>query len=140
MATHEPEQTPKAGARPRARGCAGLFFVIMLVLAALWGGGLGAFIWLLDDSRGAITTLETYRPRIGSKVYSSDGVLLGEFTTAEVRKLINLSEIPLNLQKAFVATDTVPHSLLVFAAWAFGMFALGYVFFALSQRRFADEV
>jgi lipopolysaccharide transport system permease protein len=55
-------------------------------------------------------------------------------------QLASMPDGALIAEKAFVATDTVPHSLLVFAAWAFGMFALGYVFFALSQRRFADEV
>ena len=34
----------------------------------------------------------------------------------------------------------VPHHLLVFAAWALGAYAVGYCFFVLSQRRFADEV
>jgi penicillin-binding protein 1A len=77
----------------------------MVVIAAAWGGMLGAFVWYIDDAKTTIDALEEYRPKIGSKVYSSDGELLGEFTTAEVRQLINLNEIPLNLQKAFVATE-----------------------------------
>ena len=42
--------------------------------------------------------------------------------------------------EAFVEGDTVGHSLVVFSAWAAGTFVFGYLFFALSQRRFADEV
>jgi len=34
----------------------------------------------------------------------------------------------------------IPHHLGVFALWALGVYVLGYAFFVLSQRRFADEV
>ena len=34
----------------------------------------------------------------------------------------------------------VPQHVLVFAAWALGAYVVGYAFFVLSQRRFADEV
>ncbi|HIJ65555.1 MAG TPA: PBP1A family penicillin-binding protein [Candidatus Hydrogenedentes bacterium] len=94
----------RAGIVPR-RGCAGIFFCIMVVLAAIWGALLGAFVWVLESEDAAIAALDDFRPRIGSKVYSSDGVLLGEFTTAEARQLVGLSEMPLHLQKAFLATE-----------------------------------
>ncbi|MEO0649808.1 MAG: ABC transporter permease [Planctomycetota bacterium] len=42
--------------------------------------------------------------------------------------------------EAFVEGDAVGHSVLLFSAWAIGVFVVGYIFFALSQRRFADEV
>jgi lipopolysaccharide transport system permease protein len=45
-----------------------------------------------------------------------------------------------SVPEAFVEGDTVAHSLGVFSLWALGAFLVGYVFFALSQRRFADEV
>jgi lipopolysaccharide transport system permease protein len=32
------------------------------------------------------------------------------------------------------------HSLLIFGAWAVGVFVVGFVVYALSQRRFADEI
>jgi ABC-type polysaccharide/polyol phosphate export permease len=41
---------------------------------------------------------------------------------------------------AAVSVDSVPHHLAVFALWAVGLYALGYGFFVLAQRRFADEV
>jgi len=39
-----------------------------------------------------------------------------------------------------VAVAEIPHHLAVFSLWALGVYALGYGFFVLSQRRFADEV
>lgn len=41
---------------------------------------------------------------------------------------------------AAVSVASIPHHLLVFGAWAVGAYALGYGFFVLAQRRFADEV
>lgn len=43
-------------------------------------------------------------------------------------------------EAAFVEGDQVAHSLMLFATWSVAVFVVGYVFFALSQRRFADEV
>lgn len=39
-----------------------------------------------------------------------------------------------------VSVADIPMHIEVFALWALGAYALGYVFFVLSQRRFADEV
>ena len=39
-----------------------------------------------------------------------------------------------------VSVAAVPAHLALFALWALGAYALGYVFFVLAQRRFADEV
>ena len=107
------ESDPTAGLRPpsleapprkRRRGCGGLFFCFLLVVGALWGACLGTFRWIVNDAKSTIATLEDFRPKIGSKVFSSDGVLLGEFST-EQRELVRLSEIPLYLQKAYIATE-----------------------------------
>ncbi len=87
-----------------SRGCGMVFFAIMIVAGALWGAALGGFVWILDQSESTIEALEAFRPKIGSKVYSDDGVLLGEFTR-ESRQLVPLSEIPLHLQKAIVGTE-----------------------------------
>lgn len=87
-----------------SRGCGLVFFALMIIAGAVWGGALGAFVWVLDESESTIEALEEFRPKIGSKVYSSDGVLLGEFTR-ESRQLVPLSEIPLHVQKAFVGTE-----------------------------------
>jgi len=89
------------------RGCAGLFFFLMLVMGSLWGAGLGVFVWVLEDGKSTIATLEEFRPNIGSKVFSSDGELLGQFTIEE-RQLVPLNEMPLHLIKAFVATEDHP--------------------------------
>lgn len=96
--------SPKEELLPKGRGCGWLFFLIMLVIGAAWGAGLGYFMWVLEDARNTITALEDFRPKIGSKVYSADGQLLGEFAI-EQRQLVPLSEIPLHVQKAFIATE-----------------------------------
>ncbi len=89
---------------PRNRGCAGIFFFLILVMGSLWGAGLGVAVWILEDAERVITALEQFRPEVGSKVYSADGELLGEFSTKKC-ELISLHEMPLHLQKAFIATE-----------------------------------
>ncbi len=89
------------------RGCAGLFFFLMLVMGSLWGAGLAVFVSVLEDAKTTISALEEFRPNIGSKVYSSDGEMLGQFTIEE-RQLVPLNEMPLHLYKAFVATEDHP--------------------------------
>lgn len=87
-----------------ARGCGWVFFLGLLVVGSFWGAALGAFVGILDDAGATIEALEDFRPKIGSKLYSSDGELLGEFTI-EQRQLVRLSDIPLHTQKAFIATE-----------------------------------
>ncbi|MFP4501153.1 MAG: penicillin-binding protein 1A [Candidatus Hydrogenedentota bacterium] len=89
--------------RPR-RGCGLLFFFLALIVGAVWGGAMGGFVYVLEDAKETIAVLEEFRPRVGSKVYSWDGELLGEFME-EQRQLLRLSEIPLHVQKAFIATE-----------------------------------
>lgn len=89
--------------RPR-RGCGVVFFLLMLVLGAFWGGALGVFVWILEDAKSVISVLEEFRPKVGGRVYSWDGELLAEFTE-EQRQLVPLNEIPLHLQKAFIAAE-----------------------------------
>ncbi|HNV22889.1 MAG TPA: PBP1A family penicillin-binding protein [Candidatus Hydrogenedentes bacterium] len=91
----------------KPRGCGGIFFMLMLVLAAGWGVGLGMFVWMLDDAKANIQAVDDFRPKVGSRIYSSDGMLLGEYTV-EARQLVRLSEIPLHVQKAFIATEDHP--------------------------------
>lgn len=87
-----------------ARGCGFVFLAIMLAVSAAWGAALGGFVYILEDAQTAITALEEFRPKIGSRVYDANGELIGEFTR-ESRQLVRLSEIPLHLQKAFMATE-----------------------------------
>ena len=65
---------------PPGRGCGFIFMAIMLLMAAAGGSALGVFVWILDDAEATIQILEDFRPRIGSKVLSSDDEVLGEFT------------------------------------------------------------
>lgn len=99
------EELPEEPAPRRRRGCGGLFFGFMLVMAGLWGGALGAFTWILNDAKTTISALEDFRPKVGSRVYSADGELLGEFSGDEHRQVVSLNEIPLHVQKAFLATE-----------------------------------
>ena len=91
-------------AKPKPRGCGGLFFVGMLFVGALWGLALGGFTYILDEAETTIEALDEFRPKIGSKVYTAEGEELGEFAI-EARQLVPLNDIPLNLQKAFIATE-----------------------------------
>ena len=89
----------------RRRGCAGLFIFGMLILGACWGAGLGLFLWMVNDATTDVSqAFADFRPKVGSKVFSSDGQLLGEFTVEE-RQLLRLCDIPLRVQKAFIATE-----------------------------------
>lgn len=89
----------------QSRGCLGIFLVFILIMGAAWGVGLGYFMWLINDTRHNVTqALADFRPKVGSKVYSSDGQLIGEFSIEE-RQLVRLSDIPLHVQKAFIATE-----------------------------------
>ncbi|MBI4560111.1 MAG: PBP1A family penicillin-binding protein [Candidatus Hydrogenedentes bacterium] len=101
--TNDNPSPPPAPRKP-GRGCGGIFFVIMVACAAVWGAGLGGFVRLLDESQTTMAALDSVRPKIGSRVYSSDAELLGEYTL-EPRQLIRLNEMPLHLQKAFIATE-----------------------------------
>jgi ABC-type polysaccharide/polyol phosphate export permease len=49
-------------------------------------------------------------------------------------------EDPLVRSKLDVFEGDPLHSLLIFGAWAVGVFVVGFVVYALSQRRFADEI
>lgn len=99
-------ETPIESEEPqKRRGCLGIFMTIILVAGALWGIGLGYFVWLINDTRHNVSqALADFRPKVGTRVYSSDGQLIGEFSLEE-RHLVRLSEIPLPVQKAFIATE-----------------------------------
>lgn len=88
----------------RRRGCGFLFFLIMTAVAAGYGGGLGVFLWMVEDARTTVRALDEYRPRMGSKVYSSDGDMLGEFSVMK-RDVVGINQIPLSFQQAVIATE-----------------------------------
>ncbi len=89
------------------RGCAGIFLFFAVLLSIAWGSALGYFVAMLDDVRAQLTVLDDFRPKLGSKFYAdpaTGGELLGEYTT-DYRHLVQLNQIPLYLQKAFIATE-----------------------------------
>lgn len=88
----------------KPRGCGLLFFSGMILIGAIWGAFLGAFVYVLEDSEDIVNSVEEFRPKIGSRVVASDRSEMGEFTL-ETRKLVPLNQIPLKLQKAFIATE-----------------------------------
>lgn len=102
------EPTPQIASlvtRLQARGCGFLFFLIMVVVGACFGAGLGLFAYQMEKAKAQIAALDQFRPRIGSKVYADEGsVLLGEYNV-ENRQLVRLTEIPLIVQKAVVAGE-----------------------------------
>lgn len=103
--TDEGGNVPKQIEQTPPKGCAGLFFFIALIVASVWGAGLGVFVWIIEDDAGqTMRALDNFRPKIGSKVYSADGQKLGEFAI-ESRHVVSLNEMPLKLQLAFIATE-----------------------------------
>ncbi|MFP6582112.1 MAG: PBP1A family penicillin-binding protein [Candidatus Hydrogenedentota bacterium] len=89
---------------PKARGCGFLFFLAMIVVGAMFGVGLGVFVYILEETEETIEALEEFRPKVGSKIFSADGEELGEFAR-EARQVVPLNAIPLKVQKAFIATE-----------------------------------
>jgi penicillin-binding protein 1A len=96
------ESPESEAAKPR--GCGFLFFGGMILMGAIWGAFLGAFVYILEDSEDIVASVEEFRPKIGSRLVASDRSEMGEFTL-ETRTLVPLNQIPLKLQKAFIATE-----------------------------------
>ncbi len=103
--TFSPQQSAEDPV-PLRRGCGWIFVAFFLVVGACWGAGMAGFIWLLQDSKKTIATLETYIPEANSRVYDANGEVLGELTSGkEHRQLVSLNQVPLYMQKAVVATE-----------------------------------
>jgi penicillin-binding protein 1A len=77
--------------------------LFILVLGAGMGIVLGAF-YQMNKLLPPDAVLDRYRPPIGTKIYSSDGVLLAKLA-AENREPIPLDKIPKNMQNAIVAIE-----------------------------------
>ena len=104
MANQRSRKNANAVKEVKRRGCGGIFLVFMSCVAMGAGLAIGLFVFVLEDARATIAMLDDFRPKVGSRVYSADGVLLSEFTQ-EARQLVPLNEMPLHLQKAFIATE-----------------------------------
>lgn len=101
--TQNPD-TEEKPTKPKPRGCVLLFFLIMLVAGAIFGVALGIFVYIIEETEDTIAGLEQFRPKVGSNLYASGGEELGEFAR-EARELVPLNQIPLHVQKAFIATE-----------------------------------
>jgi penicillin-binding protein 1A len=75
-------------------------------VAVVAGFSLLAFFIQLDRSLPSIQSLKNYHPPLVTRVFASDGSLLGEFYT-ERRYVVPLSDLPPHLVKAFVASEDV---------------------------------
>jgi len=102
--SEDPKTESEESEQVKPRGCGLLFFGGMVFIAAIWGALLGAFVYILEDSEDIVESVEEFRPKIGSRMVASDRSEMGEFTL-ETRKLVPLNQIPLQLQKAFLATE-----------------------------------
>ena len=79
-----------------------LIMAIILMFIGM-GGVVGVYLYLSDDLP-KITSLTDYSPSIITTVYSDDNRKIAEFYK-ERRIVVPLSEIPLQLQQAFVAAE-----------------------------------
>src|SRR3954471_5306848 len=77
--------------------------VFILVLGAGVGVVLGAF-YQMNKLLPPDAALDNYRPAVGTKIYSSDKVLLAKLA-AENREPVSLDDIPKNMQNAIVAIE-----------------------------------
>jgi penicillin-binding protein 1A len=93
------ESNPPVTAAPRKRQF--VIFAILMVIAALTGGGTAYFLNLdLPDVRG----LQDYRPATISRLLAADGQLIHQFAT-ERRIVIPYGDIPVVLRNAVVAVE-----------------------------------
>ena len=78
----------------------GLFVVAVLIGALL----LGLSLALAYPNLPPIDTLTDYRPKMPLRVYTSDGVLIGEFGE-ERRNVVRMKDVPDVLKKAILAAE-----------------------------------
>jgi len=103
----DPPDAYSAGSAPdrawywRMGGSAfGLFTVAVLIGALL----LGLSLALAYPNLPPIDTLTDYRPKMPLRVYTSDGVLIGEFGE-ERRNVVRLKDVPEVLKQAILAAE-----------------------------------
>jgi penicillin-binding protein 1A len=85
------------------RGSSVLLYLSLTLMSVLVGGAIGFIAYSAWDLP-QVQTLEEYRPRITSRVYSDDNKLLAEFFL-ENRTPVALEEVPEMLIKALIATE-----------------------------------
>ena len=76
---------------------------LLVVLAAVVGAGLFYRMFTVDLPN--ISTLQDYRPRVVTRVFSEDGNnLIGEFFI-EKRELVSMDKVPKVLKDAIIAAE-----------------------------------
>jgi penicillin-binding protein 1A len=91
---------------PRPRWVDILLIALGLPLALALAGALAlALVVLLASERlPALDELTDYRPKVPLRVYSADGVLLGEFGE-ERRSVVRITEVPALMKNAILAAE-----------------------------------
>lgn len=81
------------------------YFFVTFSALGLIGVLLAGFAALVIHSNlPSLDTLTDYRPKIPLRIYSDEGLLIGEFG-AERRNVINISEVPAHLKQAILAAE-----------------------------------
>jgi penicillin-binding protein 1A len=98
-----PEKPPRRRIHPALRIMLGIF----AVLGGLFAAGaltLGFILTLTYSKLPNLDSLTDYRPKIPLRIFSADGVLIGEFGE-ERRNLVHFKEIPELMKKAVLAIE-----------------------------------
>ncbi|MBI2960631.1 MAG: penicillin-binding protein 1A [Betaproteobacteria bacterium] len=81
------------------------FPLALLCGVAVLGAAVGAFVLLLAlPNLPSIEALTDYQPKIPLRVYTADGVLIGEFGE-ERRSVVRIEEVPAIMKKAILAAE-----------------------------------
>ena len=88
---------------PRSRFFSTTFGRTLLVLFIISLSG-GVFLYIIARDLPSLSQLESYKPKLSSKVYSADLRIINEFYE-EKRSFVPLEELPEALIKALIATE-----------------------------------
>ena len=81
------------------------YFFVALSALGLIGVLLAGFAALvIYSSLPSLDSLTDYRPKIPLRIYSDEGLLIGEFG-AERRNVVQISEVPTHLKQAILAAE-----------------------------------
>ena len=79
-------------------------FLLLAWLAAVGGALLGLVVLLAYPNLPSLEALTDYQPKIPLRVYTADGVLIGEFGE-ERRNLVKIVEVPAIMKQAILAAE-----------------------------------
>ncbi|MCX7151802.1 MAG: penicillin-binding protein 1A [Proteobacteria bacterium] len=79
-------------------------FVLLAGLAVLGTAVLAFVLLLLFPNLPSIDVLTDYQPKIPLRIYSADGVLIGEFGE-ERRAMVQIAEVPVLMKQAILAAE-----------------------------------